>query len=615
MSEVNFKSLQTVHESLLQKQQKLTEENQGDFAREVRAYIEQAKKAGSMIPSTRERDQVRANLRYWANYIYSIEKSFPDTELAPSTVTGGQSFWTSRLGLAVLGLALVILIGIGIGSSLFGGAATVTPTSISSTPLVTAPVQGTSTTEANSTAEPNSTPVFGGVALTSPENGANVLPKVQFSGVSANLKVEDSIHLLIVRGDLFFPLKEFIPQARISAAGDWKIDAFLYRDEKDLEQPENLIVVPAVCFDQQCRDTLDASVDTGIASKNLPSQRSFRLYQDSSRVLYRNAYQAAVGTRLTYSLFKGTSYDLYTAKIGENSGRQITFTTEFSEMFPDLSADGTKIVYVKRMKDPNNEKGHLFAIWIMDSNGENDHELIGWTKKTLENPQWSPNSTYISYTIVESRGSSGTPYSSIHLIDPISGEVRDLTGEPYALVHRYSSWIPNGNSLVFDAAISDRTRLIQVSIDSQTLSPFFDPQLYVSQPKISLSEDGYLMTFITIGPEPNYYHDIYVTIDSDGELPFDGTAVRLIKSTGELLDFPRVYPEGNALYFTTHGSIYRIEYQIIDGQITLKPNTSASGEVVIKTPEVGDRVEPIYFDIGYMEAFFPIDQTSVTPPP
>jgi hypothetical protein len=156
---------------------------------------------------------------------------------------------------------------------------------------------------------------------------------------------------------------------------------------------------------------------------------------------------------------------------------------------------------------------------------------------------------------------------------------------------------------------------MQVSIDSQTLAPFFDPQLFVSQPKISLSEDSYLMTYIAIGPEPNFLHDVYVTIDSDGELPFDGTAVRFIKSHGELLDFPMLYPEGNALYFTTHGSIYRIEYQITGDQILLKPGTDPGGEVVIKTPETGSRFQPIYYDIGYFEAFFPLDQTSVTPAP
>jgi hypothetical protein len=123
------------------------------------------------------------------------------------------------------------------------------------------------------------------------------------------------------------------------------------------------------------------------------------------------------------------------------------------------------------------------------------------------------------------------------------------------------------------------------------------------------------MTYIAIGPGPNFLHDVYVTIDSDGELPFDGTAVRLIKSTGELLDFPMLYPEGNTLYFTKHGSIYQVEYQITDGVIALKPNTSANGEIVIETPEEGDRVEPIYFDIAHVEAFFPLDQTSATPAP
>src|SRR5258707_12133970 len=106
MSEVNFKSLQSSHESLLQKQQKASEENQQDFVKEVRTYIEQAKRGGSNNASTREREQIRANLRYWANYIYSIDKTFPDTDLAPSMVASKP--FSGAVVIALITLVLVI---------------------------------------------------------------------------------------------------------------------------------------------------------------------------------------------------------------------------------------------------------------------------------------------------------------------------------------------------------------------------------------------------------------------------------------------------------------------------------------------------------------------------
>ena len=107
MATDNFQSLQNIHESLLQKQLKVTDENREQFTKEVKDFIEQTKQAGSNISSTRERDQVRANLRYWANYVYSVEKIFPDTELAPST----QGKTENKFGM-VIGVAITVIIAI-----------------------------------------------------------------------------------------------------------------------------------------------------------------------------------------------------------------------------------------------------------------------------------------------------------------------------------------------------------------------------------------------------------------------------------------------------------------------------------------------------------------------
>jgi hypothetical protein len=108
MSEINFKFLQNWHETLLQKQQKISEENKQDFTKEVKDYTEQAKRGGSYISSNRERDQLRANLRYWANYIYSVDKTFPDIELAPSNVKG-TPFWVTTFGILIMFILPIVL--------------------------------------------------------------------------------------------------------------------------------------------------------------------------------------------------------------------------------------------------------------------------------------------------------------------------------------------------------------------------------------------------------------------------------------------------------------------------------------------------------------------------
>lgn len=622
MSEVNFKSLQAQHESLLQRQQGVTNENQQDFTKAVREFIDQAKQGGSYIASTRERDQVRANLRYWANYIYGIEGVFPDTELAPSTVTGSSSFWTSRIGLAALGLGLVLLIGL--GSVLFRGTeVTATPTTTSTGSLsLTQQTSGTSTKEvtAPEDATPTATSIFDTVtlvALTSPENGANVLPKVQFTGVSANLKTEDSIHLLIVRGDSFFPIKEFVPQGELSPNGDWKLDAFLYTNAKELEQPENVIVVPAICFDQQCRDTLEASVETGLGGKNLPSQLSFRLYQDSSRVLYRNAYQAVQETRVVYSLsLNNASYDIYASQAEGTDILQITKTANISEIFPSLSPDGTKIAYVKRIEKTNSSPV-MYAIAIMDSNGENDREITEWTRSVLENPQWSADSLYIAYAAGDiSQSTSGASWN-IHIYDLSTQSDAPVFVESERFDQRYFTWMPDANSIIYGAR-PQRTGTVGIDLISMDSSgestPFFDTDKDDIQPSIRPFENGYLLTYTVVNQDKT--HDIYAVINSKKQLPFDGSPIRLtFRRAGELVDgivigstnSPIPDPASNSIYYIRNVNIYRLEFTLDAGRIELIDTIDRDGErygtLVIET---GQSDDILGFDVGYMEAFFPI---------
>lgn len=606
MSEVNFKSLQTQHESLLQKQQNITKKNQQDFTKEVREYIEQAKRGGSNIASTRERDQVRANLRYWANYIYGIEGVFPDTELAPSMVTDKRP--VSSIVAIIVIVILTFLGAVQTLRSLFDVPAetpSVTPTSISNQTTAT---QITPTSQPITPVDATPTSIFDTVVLvvlTSPENGANVLPKVQFTGVSANLKAEDTIHLLIVRGDLFFPIKEFVPQGQVSAIGDWKIDTLLYRDEKELEQPENLIVVPAICFDQQCRDTLDASVDTGIASKNLPSQLSFRLYQDSSRVLFRNAYQAVQETRLVYSRIVETStgdkpYDLFTSKVDGGDIRQLTFTPDINEDWPNLSPDGTKIAYVHFEWAIG-----VYSIHIIDSNGQNDQEITTPQEYILENPQWSPDGEYISYALGNTTRSASATYWSIHAYHLSTKEDINVSGEEGPLIlNRYHSWVPNSRNIVFNAGTKNTgtSGFIKVSIDNlsdQTL--FFDTKADEVQPALNDLGGGYILTYTIINPV-TFYHGIYAVIDTDKELPFDGSPIRLTNENYGA-DFPIFEPNSNSIYYIgAANNIYAIEIIVDGNKITSVNGPDSIGNLIIKS-DPNERIAD--FDIGYMYTFFP----------
>lgn len=618
MSAINFKSVQHLHESLLQKQQHVTEGNQQEFIKEVREYIEQAKQAGSNIPSTRERDQVRANLRYWGNYIYSIDKAFPDTELAPSMVTEKKPM-TSIIAVVIFAL-LVVLGGIQAFRSSFDGSAA-TPSSVpfaTNTQSSTIQPADITATAQQALGVPTPTTVFVGsdVALLSPENGESVLPKIMFKGAYTNLESSSTIHMLLVRSDRLYPIKDFFTVPQDASTGNWEFPAALYLNPQELEKPENLAVVPAACFDNACRETLTNAVETGLAINELPSQFSFTLYRDSSRVVYRNAYQAIQDARLVYSLSDEKSFDLYISNQDGTEKRPIKITPEYSEIYPNLSPDGTKIVYVKRFIDPNTSILN-YAISIMDSNGENDHEITAWTTNVLEIPQWSPDSAYISYEIGEKRGDLS--YWNIHIYEFLTGADDAIFEKSEALEQHYHTWMPDTNTIIFDARPQDTGTLgfDLVSIDSlESASHFFDKSEDEIRPNIKPFENGYLFTYTSVDAEKN--RNIFaVILDSDWQYTFE--PIRLtFRRAGEIVDgiriggadYPVSDPYSNAIYYTRHDNIYRVGFEIQNGKIGLlkgpKGDTDGEhfGDLVVETIQKYEDI--LGFDFGYMEAFFPI---------
>ena len=622
MAEQTFKTLQAQHESLLQKQQGVTKKNQAEFTKEVHEFIEQAKRGGSHIAPTRERDQVRANLRYWANYIYGIEGVFPDTELAPSTISEKRPVGNT---IAFILFAVLVLLGaVQVFRSRFSPpiAATELPvTDETETPLPPA-------TEPPVTTPTNALPtlVFVGsdVALTSPENGESVLPKTVFEGAYSNLKSKSSItiHVLLIRGDRFYPLQDFFPVPAESINGEWSIGeetggVALYQDPDELQQPENLIVVPAACFDQSCSEKLANAVQTGLSAEELPSQLSFTLYRDSSRVLYRNAYRAIQETRVVYSMsLNKTAYDIYASQPEGTDILQITKTENISEIFPSLSPDGTKIVYVKRVRETSSNSA-LYAIAIMDSNGENDYEITEWTRNVLENPQWSADSLYIAYAVGDiSQSSSGASWN-IHVYDLSTQSDAPIFVESERFDQRYFTWMPDANSIIFGAR-PQRTGTVGIDLlsmdSSEESTTFFDTDNDDIQPGIRSFENGYLLTYTVVNQDKT--HDIYAVIDSDKQSPFDGSPIRLtFRRAGELVngerigsaDSPISDPNSNSIYYIRNFNIYRLGFTIRDGRIELIETVDSDGErygtLVIQT---GPNDDILGFDIGFMETFFPI---------
>jgi hypothetical protein len=80
-----FEELQQLHQRLLDRMDEVTD--QAAFVREVQAYVTRVRDETVDVPAPRDRDQLRANLRYWASYLYDATGTYPNTTMRPSRLT------------------------------------------------------------------------------------------------------------------------------------------------------------------------------------------------------------------------------------------------------------------------------------------------------------------------------------------------------------------------------------------------------------------------------------------------------------------------------------------------------------------------------------------------
>ncbi len=97
----SFKTLQEQHAQLLKDQQAGQ-----DVTQPAKQYLTKVQFAGARIGNPRQREQLRANLRYWASYVYEKTNAYPQVELAPYN---GPTFSPGLLFSLIVILLLIIL--------------------------------------------------------------------------------------------------------------------------------------------------------------------------------------------------------------------------------------------------------------------------------------------------------------------------------------------------------------------------------------------------------------------------------------------------------------------------------------------------------------------------
>jgi hypothetical protein len=79
-----FQDLQAEHEALLNRHEAPADPAQ--FWADVQSFIDRVRNDAQYISAPRERDQLRAILRFWASYVYDQTKTYPDTTMRPADV-------------------------------------------------------------------------------------------------------------------------------------------------------------------------------------------------------------------------------------------------------------------------------------------------------------------------------------------------------------------------------------------------------------------------------------------------------------------------------------------------------------------------------------------------
>ena len=80
-----FQELQNQHIKLLQGYERHKESP--ELLKEVKEYTDQVVNVSREIGDSRERNQLRANLRFWGAYIYDLTGTYPNLNLLPSEVS------------------------------------------------------------------------------------------------------------------------------------------------------------------------------------------------------------------------------------------------------------------------------------------------------------------------------------------------------------------------------------------------------------------------------------------------------------------------------------------------------------------------------------------------
>lgn len=219
---------------------------------------------------------------------------------------------------------------------------------------------------------------------------------------------------------------------------------------------------------------------------------------------------------------------------------------------PQISPDGSKIVYVRNFMDIMTDRQRS-NLWIIDYDGSN-HRPLTTGNANYSSPRWSPDGSKLLY--VSSADGSSQIYVRF-MDDGQTAKLTNLTQSPSSI-----TWSPDGNWIAFQMMVPAAAKpLIQMPPKPQG-AEWAKPPKYIDRVIYRMDGAGYL---------PDGFTHLFT-------LPADGGTPRQITSGSFNFGGPLSWtPDGHALIFSANlgedweydlgnSEVYRVS--VDDGSVT-----------------------------------------------